>query len=218
MWIGDLQITAGSRVEYRVRRMNKLTKIAMGTLTLVGIAGLASAGDSKTPATGAPKATADAPKMDMTPPKELTDMSKSMAGTWKCSGQAMGMDMKMGAMTATMTSKAEMNGWWNHDSFDAKMGKDPFHFESYTTFDTKTKKFRQTMMEIGGGWSTGESAGMNAGKMDWDMTTHSAMMGDGMFRDHVDMTDAKAGVKMWGEASMDGGKTWAKVYDMSCKK
>jgi len=199
--------------------MNKLTKIAIGTLTLVGIAGLASAGDSKSPApaTAAPKASADMPKMDMTPPKELADMAKAMVGTWKCKGQGMGSDMKMADMTATLSPKLEMNGWWMHDSFDAKMGKEPFHFESYTTFDAKTKKFRETMMEIGGGWSTGESAGMNAGKMDWDLTMHGAM-GDAMFRDHADMTDAKAGAKMWGEASMDGGKTWTKVYEMTCKK
>ena len=44
------------------------------------------------------------------------------------------------------------------------------------------------------------------------------MMGAGTFKDHVDMTDAKAGVKMWGEMSMDKGKTWKKVYEMTCKK
>jgi hypothetical protein len=31
------------------------------------------------------------------------------------------------------------------------------------------------------------------------------------------MTDPKAGMKMWGEMSMDG-KTWTKVYEMTCKK
>ena len=199
--------------------MNKLTKIAIGTMTLVGIAGLASAGDSKTPApaTGAPKAAADMPKMDMTPPKELADMAKAMAGTWKCKGQGLGPDMKMADLTATMTPKLEMSGWWVHDTFESNMGKEPYRFESYTTYDGKTKKFRRTMMEKGGGWSTGESAGMNAGKMDWDLTMHGPM-GDGMFRDHIDTSDAKVGMKSWGEASMDGGKTWTKVYEITCKK
>ena len=73
------------------------------------------------------------------------------------------------------------------------------------------------MVESGGFWLSGESAGMTANKIDWEMTSHGPM-GEGMFRDHEDMTDAKAGVKMWGEFSMDKGKTWTKVYEMACKK
>jgi len=204
--------------------MHKLTKIAIGMVSMVGLAGLASAGDPAkgtgptTPAAGMPKP-ADMPKMDMsTPPKELAEMAKSMTGTWKCKGQGMsGPDMKMTDMTATMTPKLEMGGWWIHDTFDAKMGKDGFHFESYTTYDGKAKKYHRLMAEIGGGWSTGDSSGMTAGKMDWDLMSHG-MMGEMPFRDHVDMTDAKAGTKVWGEMSMDGGKNWTKVYEMTCKK
>jgi hypothetical protein len=44
------------------------------------------------------------------------------------------------------------------------------------------------------------------------------MMGEVMFRDHEDMSDPKAGVKQWGEFSMDKGKTWTKVYELTCKK
>ena len=124
--------------------------------------------------------------------------------------------MKMVAMTATMTSKTEMGGWWIHDTFDAKMEKKPFHFESYTTFDGASKKWKRVMVEMGGGWSSGESASTGP-KQDWELTTHSAM-GDGQFRDHVDTSDLKAGVKAWGEMSMDKGKTWTKVYEMTCKK
>jgi hypothetical protein len=32
------------------------------------------------------------------------------------------------------------------------------------------------------------------------------------------MSDPKAGAKFWGEFSMDKGKTWTKVYEMTCKK
>jgi hypothetical protein len=204
--------------------MHKLTKIAIGTLTMIGLAGLATAGDPKAPTPAAPTGAAkagdmhDMPKMDMTPPKELADMAKNMSGTWKCKGQGMdGPDMKMADMTATMTPKLEMNGWWIHDSFDAKMGKDGYHFEAYTTYDSKAKKYHRVMAEMGGGWSTGDSTGMMNGKMDWDLTMHG-MMGEMPFRDHVDASDPKAGMKAWGEMSMDGGKTWTKVYEMTCKK
>ena len=197
-----------------------MTKFSMTMVMLVGASAIAFAGpnDTKTPAAGAPKADMPATgQMDMTPPKEIADMGKTMAGTWTCKGQGMGMDMKMADMTGKMTSKLEMSNSWIHDTFDAKMGKTPFHMESYTTYDAKTKTWNQVMVEMGGGWSTGTSTGMTANKMDWELKTHSPMMGEGMFRDHMDMTDAKAGPKMWGEMSQDG-KTWTKVYEMTCKK
>ena len=154
----------------------------------------------------------------MKPPQELADMAKAASGTWKCKGQGMDHSMKMVDMTGTMKMKLDVDNWWLHGSFESKMGKDAFHFESFTTFDPASKKWKRVMVETGGGWSSGESAGMKDNKVDWDLATHSAMMGDGMFRDHEDMSDAKAGVKMSGEMSMDKGKNWMPVYSMTCKK
>jgi hypothetical protein len=152
------------------------------------------------------------------PPPELAAMAKNAVGTWTCKGQGMGPDMKMNDMTGTMTMKLDIDGWWMHGSFASKMGKEPFHFESFTTYDSTAKKWHRVMMESGGGWSSGDATAV-ANKMDWDLTTHSPMMGEGMFRDHEDMSDlAKAGAHNWGEMSMDKGKTWTKVYDMTCKK
>ena len=185
--------------------MNKGTFVVVG---LAGLMGIASADDAK-------KAPDKAP--DMNPPAELTKLGKDMAGTWKCTGTGMNMENKTVAMTATMTSKAEMGGWWIHDAFDAKMDKMPFHFESYTTFDGASKKWHRMMAEMGGGYSTGDAASGTPGKMDFELASHG-MMGDAMFKDHIDATDQKVGMKATGEMSMDKGKTWNKVYDMTCKK
>jgi hypothetical protein len=215
--------------------MNTFSRVA---IALVGMTGLVAAQPKADPKAADPKMAPKAadpkmadkmadpkmadPKMagmaEMKPPAELADMAKGAAGTWKCKGQ--GMDMKAGKMadmTGTMKMKLEVDNWWIHGSFESKMGKEPFHFESFTTFDPASKKWKRVMVESGGGWSSGESTGMKDGKMDWDLTSHSAM-GDAMFRDHHDMTDAKVGVKQWGEVSMDKGKTWTKVYEMACKK
>jgi hypothetical protein len=73
------------------------------------------------------------------------------------------------------------------------------------------------MIETGGGLSQGESKGMEGGKLDWELASKGPM-GDAMFRDHIDASDPKAGVKAWGEASMDKGKNWMKVYEITCKK
>jgi hypothetical protein len=193
--------------------MNTFSRVA---IAMVGMTGLATA----QPKTEAPKA--DATKAggqpDMSPPAELAATAKMAGGTWHCKGQGMDHTMKMVDTTATMTVKLDVNNWWLHGTFESRMGKEPFRFESFSTFDPKTKKWSRVMVESGGNWASGESAGMKDNKVDWELTTHSAMMGDGMFRDHEDMSDAKAGVKLWGEFSPDKGKTWTKIYELTCKK
>jgi len=210
--------------------MNTFFRVAVA---MVGMTGLAvaqpkadpKAGDMKTaakaPAAQAAPAAGDkaAAMPEMKPPAELAEMVKAAGGTWHCKGQGMDQTQKMIDMTATMKIKLDLANWWIHGSFESKMGKEPFQFESFTTFDPKSKSWKRVMVESGGKWSSGESAGMKDDKkIDWDLTTHSPMMGDGKFRDHEDLSDAKAGAKMWGEFSMDGGKNWTKVYEMACKK
>jgi hypothetical protein len=200
--------------------MNSFSRIA---IALIGMTGLAVAQPKADPkaAPKAPEAKAPDAKAggmpEMKPPAELAEMAKMASGTWHCKGQGMDHSMKMADMTATLKMKLELASYWVHGSFESKMGKEPFGYESYTTFDPASKKWKRVMVESGGGWSSGESAGLKDGKVDWELTSHGPM-GDAMFRDHEDMTDAKAGVKFWGEFSMDKGKTWTKVYEMACKK
>jgi hypothetical protein len=215
-----------------------MLKFATISTALIAMTALAFGGDPKAdpkaaPAKADPKGAPAAPAPtgkdagggmpEMKPPAELAAMAKSMAGTWTCKGQGMGHDMKMTDMTATMKSNLEMGGYWIHETFDAKMGKEPFHFEAYTKYDAKEKKLDRVMVEQGGGWSSGEAAMTNCGaapngcKMDFELQSHGPM-GDFPFKDHVDATDLKAGVKAWGEFTMDKGKTWTKVYEMTCKK
>lgn len=185
---------------------------------MVGMTALAAAQPKADPKAGEAKAPPAGDAMpDMKPPAELAAMVKGAGGTWRCRGQGMDRTMKMVDMTATMKIKLELASWWVHASFESRMGKEPFQFESYTTFDAKAKTWKRVMVESGGGWATGESAGMKDNKIDWEMTAHS-MMGDAMFRDHEDLSDPKAGAKMSGEFSMDRGKTWTTVYQMTCKK
>jgi hypothetical protein len=165
--------------------------------------------DAKTPAA--------MPMPEMTPPKELADMAKAASGSWTCKGTGMDHSGKMTDMTGKMKIALSADKWWLQSTFDSKMGKEPFHFESFTTYDAAAKKWKRVMVESGGGWSNGETAGMKDNKIDWDLTAHSPM-GDAMFRDHEDLTDAKAGAKMSGEMSMDKGKNWIPVYSMTCKK
>ena len=196
--------------------------IAMTMVSLVGLTGLALAGDP--PKAGGAAATkapaAEAKTMEMPKPApEIAEMVKNMAGTWKCTGTGnMGTtEMKF---TGTMKSKADLDGFWIHDSFEGNMGEGKaamkFKFEGFMTYDASQKKWRNVMVDNWGGQMTGWSDGMKDGKMDVASDTID-MMGKGQFKDHTDASDPKKGVHMWGEESRDG-KTWNKAYDMMCKK
>jgi hypothetical protein len=209
--------------------MNTFARVA---IAMVGMTGLVAAQPKADPKAADPKAAAktepkaaDAKAPDTKaaggateskPPPELSDMAKAATGTWRCKGQGMDHTMKMADMTATMKIKSDLAGWWVHGSFESKMGKEPFQFEQYTTYDPSTKKWKRIMIESGGNWASGESGGMKDNKVDWELTTHSPQMGDGQFRDHEDFTDPKVGAKMWGEFNNKGA--WVKVYEMTCKK
>jgi hypothetical protein len=193
-----------------------MTKVSIVMVTLAGLGGVAMA--QKAGSAPASKADAKSGAEWGKAPAEIAAMAKHMAGTWRCKGQGVGPDMKMTDMTGTMRAgKLDMENWWIHDTFDSTMAKSKYHFDSYTTFDPTTKKWHRVMIETGGGYSQGDSSGMEGGKLDWELTARGPM-GEALFRDHLDASDPKTGVKVWGEASMDKGKSWTKVYEMSCKK
>src|SRR3954468_17319818 len=201
-----------------------MTTFSRAALALVGMTGLAAAqpkADAPRPdakpadAKPADAKPADA-KQDLVPPAELAMAAKMAAGTWHCKGQGIDRNQKMTDLTGTMSIRLDVNNWWLHATFDSRMGREAFHFESFSTFHPATKKWTRVMVESGGNWASGESAGEKDKKLDWELATHSPAMGDGMFRDHEDLSDPKAGAKMSGEFSPDKGKTWVKVYDIAC--
>jgi hypothetical protein len=190
-----------------------MTRFSIVMISLMASAGVAGAGSGS----GA-TAAADA-GFNMKAPTEIATMAKQMAGTYKCKGQSLGPDMKtMVDMAGTFKGgKLESDNWWIHDTFDSSMAKSKYHFDSYVTYDAGSKKWHRVMIETGGGYASGDSAGMTGGKLDWELTSYSPM-GQTTFRDHLDASDPKAGVKTWGEVTMDKGKTWTKVYEQVCKK
>jgi hypothetical protein len=204
--------------------MKTFSRVAIATLTMVGMSGVAMA---DTPAKADPKApagngSAAAPAMQMPKPApEIADTLKQMQGTWNCTGTVMGMDQKENKWKGSMTSKSDLDGFWIHDSMQGTAGEGKtavkFKMESYSTFDPAAKKWHRVSIMNDGAMMTGVGDAMNAGKGDTTSDTWSPM-GAGQFKDHVDASDAKKGVHMWGEMSMDKGKSWNKVYDMTCKK
>lgn len=222
--------------------MNTFTRVAMATITMVGMASAQPKTDSKTaPGAGSgsaaagakvdakagagavkvdAKAGAGATGGDMMAPKpatEIADMVKHMNASSRCTGSVYDMKGQPIAMKATMKATTELGGFWIHESMTGTAGKMTYKMEAYTTYDATAKKWRRVSVDSYGMQMTGTSDGMKDMKMDFNSDTISPM-GASMFKDHVDASDAKAGVKVAGEMSMDKGKTWNKVYEMTCKK
>jgi hypothetical protein len=215
--------------------MKTISRVAIAALTMVGVSGVAGAQPSPSmapkadkpapttpakpagPAAGAPKP-ADKPAMPAMPvaPGEVEMMAKSATGTWRCKGDEFDMKGGKAPMTATNTAKLDMDKWWVVETMEAK-GRMTFKMVSYTTYDPTSKKWRRLAIMNDGGQMLGTSDGMKDGKMTWNLDVMGPM-GAGMMRDTLDMSDPKVGMKAKGEMSMDKGKTWMPVYEMTCKK
>jgi hypothetical protein len=226
--------------------MKTFSRVAIATLTMLGVAGVAGAQPKapekapapmpKTDKPGATPATPATPakpgdkaagtpagtpakleKMTMPPaPPEIADMAKTAAGVWRCKGDEFDQKGAKGAMTATNTIKLDLDKWWMVETMEAK-GRMNFKMVAYTTYDPTSKKWRRLAVMNDGGQMIGTSDGVKEGKMTWNLDVVGPM-GSGMMRDTMDMSDPKAGVKGRGEISMDKGKTWLPVYEMTCKK
>ncbi|MGE0867812.1 MAG: DUF1579 family protein [Kofleriaceae bacterium] len=197
--------------------MKMFSTLTITALTLTGSDGVVraqGAPQAKPPARPAApaKPAPDMPK----PPPELVAAAKAMAGTWRCTGNTMDMGGQPAAMTATMKSRADLDGFWIHDSFDGKLGKMKLKLEAFSTYDASSKKWRRVMISNEGAQSTGWSDGLKDNKMMWNLESIGPM-GASMFRDYWEIVDAR-NFKASGEVSMDNGKTWLKIYDMACKK
>lgn len=176
------------------------------------------------PAAKTPPAPAPA-KMEMPkPPKEVDDLLKQTSGTWKCTGQAF-MDATGKPMDtkAVVTNRADLDKWFMATNFTATMGKETYKFTGYTTFNETEKKWYRVMVDNMGSIETNSSAGPTAGKTVWEgesrMSVTMGMPSNVMKSRHTEeFNDKDKTLHLFGEASMDNGKTWIKAYDATCKK
>jgi hypothetical protein len=201
-----------------------MKKIAIALCAVGGVAVAQPAVEKKKMPEPAPAATKPAPAPEAKPakppempkpPQEIADAIKARAGTWKCTGTAE-MGGQTGDVKATVTFKTDLNGWWMQSSFTGTMAKMPaFKFTSFTTYDAAMSKFYRVSMNASGGHSTVWGT-VSDKKITWegDARWRGA---DVKVRDTEEMVGPKE-VKVLGEASKDGGKTWTKDHEATCKK
>ncbi len=199
------------------------TKISIAMLAMGGFAAADTPKD-KAPAKDAkpdPASMVKVPEVKPEPPKppaEVEAMAKNVVGVWKCTGTETGMDGVANKMTAKVTGKLDLDKWWINDVIEGKSDKrGAFKMVAYSTFDASSKKWRRLSIDNMGHQYVGTSDGIKDGKLVWNLDFMGAM-GSGQFKDTVDPSDPKAGVKFNGVMSVDKGKTWKPVYEMTCKK
>ena len=174
--------------------------------------------DPKTPPAGDKKP--EPMKMpEMKPAPEVAAMAKGMAGNWKCAGK-MVMDPSkpdMTDFTGTFKAALDPTKFWVKGDWSGAGGK--MKGTMFVTYDPAAKKwYRHMMNNMGGGGmesSDGLPAGATEGKMTW-MGEHHGMGMQHKTRNTEEIA-AKSN-KMTSEASMDGGKTWKTMMEMTCTK
>lgn len=167
------------------------------------------------PTTPAPPAPPAAQPAMPTASAEVAAFVKANTGTWKCTGKTMMPDGTAMDIKATMKTKFALDKFWAQMSF-AETKKNGYKFEAYRTFDGK--KWHSLSVDSMGGSEQTSTDGPKDGKLVWSGTSRG-MMGDHLVR-HTEEAVGTTGkeMKVWGEYSMDKGKTWAKGYDAVCKK
>jgi hypothetical protein len=181
----------------------------------------------------APAFAADAPKADaaaapakpakMEAPKpapEMVAMTKSVVGTWKCTGKMnMPPDMGGGSVDTkgSMTFKSELNGFAlvGEHKGDKSKAMPEMHGLINIGYDAGKKEFEQLYQDNAGGMGHASSKGMDGDKLVWE--GEGEMMGKSM---KTRMTITKKGDKeqsITHEADMGDGK-FVTMMEENCKK
>src|SRR5688572_4963169 len=210
-----------------------MKKLALISISLAAFVGLASAQQPAPPAKAPtpPPAAKPAPTADKmqapppaVPPKppavpaELTDFGKKQGGVWKCTGQTEIMGQMIDTK-ATLTHKpdANLNKFWIQTTLVATAAKmPPMKATWFTTYDPTAKKLWRVGVNARGGHSTAWGT-ITDTKVAWEGEAHWAGGTVVKMRITEEMVSAKE-VKVTGENSKDGGKTWSKDLEVGCKK
>jgi hypothetical protein len=224
--------------------MKPFSRVAIATLTMVGAAAAqpapapAPAKDARpaapvpapaparpatdpkiAPKPAAPPVSAAKPQPPPEPPlpPEIEAMAKAAVGTWRCKGDELDeKGNKVGPITGTNKVKLELDNWWLSETMEIK-GLRTVKMMAFSTYDPRSKKWRRVVVMNRGGQMIGTSDGQKESKLTWNMDLISPQ-GGALYRDYQDASDPKVGLKVWGEYSLDKGKSWLRAYEMTCKK
>jgi len=168
------------------------------------------------------RAWADDAKASMPDPDAaLIAAGKAMVGNWKCKGSTFAPDGTAVTTTATMKYKLELDKFWIRGDLaiaKSKGEKRAMKSTSFRSYSPAEKKWRELSLSNLGGYSIATSDGPDAsGKATWDVSTQ--MMGATYpSKTYEEPGTTKKSRHIWGEVSVDGGKTYVKEFDVTCSK
>ncbi len=158
----------------------------------------------------------------MKPAQEVTDAAKLMVGSYRCKGNVMNPDGSSRPSIGSMKVSVDLDGYYILVEMAEQKTKDnptPFKAHMFRTFDATSKKWTNTMLAAapGGPMTETSTDTMGTGPVTW---SGEGQMGTLKFtsRGHEEPDAKTKSVHLWGETSSDGGKTFAKEYDLTCKK
>ena len=162
------------------------------------------------------------PMPEMKPAPEIAAAAKLMIGSYTCKGVDMNPDGSSRPSVAKMKISVELNGYYILVDLAEQKSKDnatPLQAKMYRTYDATSKKWTNTIIATapGGPETMTSTDAMGTGPVTW---TGSGTYAGQSFteRSHEEPDASTKSVHVWGEFSMDGGKTFQKDYDTTCKK
>ncbi len=209
--------------------MRKISTTAVAMLAIAAFAGHARAADDKKkgskdgekPADDESKPAAGSAMPMPDPDPTFLAAAKKMVGNWKCKGNGYAPDGTAMPTTATMKYSLDLDKMWLKGQLTipkSKGMKRAMKDTSYRTYSAQDKKWYEVSVSNMGGWSSATSSGPDAGgKTEWDVTTN--MFGQTFSaHDYEEPGTKKNTMHIWGEVSMDGGKSFVKEFDVTCSK
>jgi hypothetical protein len=149
-------------------------------------------------------------------PQEVTELAKILSGTWRCTGTALAPgEPEMLPTTAVLKFKADLDGYFIRESTESKIGKLKSRSEAFMTHDGK--KWRRAEFASFGQQLIGSADATKDGKLAFNLDVMTGGSVGAQVREHFDVADPRS-LKLSGEVSLDKGKSWSKVVEISCKK
>ncbi len=151
------------------------------------------------------------------PAREVGDLAKLVAGSWKCSGT-----IERLPVAGTMTTKLEVGGAWIHETMTLTAG-DPktgmtVTAEGFNTYSAATKTWRRIAVDSMGNHYVGTAPATADHKFEWAMEVTQPAGPSVLQRGHTDMSNPAKGIKIAIDESPDHGKTWIPGLSARCTR
>lgn len=163
-----------------------------------------------------PDVTSDRPAAPPVPAQQVTELGKTIAGTYRCTGSFANVEGGLRRTSARLKVGTDLDGYWI--TYDITENKDatayPMKIHIARTYSDAARAWQSVMTDNRGGLQVTTAEHGDEQAVTWLGNTHK----DGakaLVRAHDDRDDHAGQIRLWGELSADGS-TYTKQYDLTC--